>query len=48
MQENVRVRDHLENLGAEERIILKRIFKKYERSVEWIDLVHYYYYYYYY
>jgi hypothetical protein len=36
--ENVRVRDQSEDLGVEERIILKRIFKKYERSVDGIDL----------
>jgi hypothetical protein len=33
------VRDHLENLGMHERIILKCIFKKWDGGISRIDLV---------
>jgi hypothetical protein len=32
------IRNHLEDLGVYGRIILKRIFKKWNRSMDWIDL----------
>jgi len=33
-----RERDHLEDLGVDGRIILKYIFKKWNRGVDWYDL----------
>jgi len=36
--ENVRERDHLEELSIDERIILKWIFKLQDGRVEWMDL----------
>jgi hypothetical protein len=35
---NLRARDNFENLNADGRIILKRIFKKWDGSINWIDL----------
>jgi hypothetical protein len=35
---NLRVGEHLEDPGVDGMIILKRIFEKWEGSVEWIDL----------
>jgi len=32
-------RDHLEDLGVNGRIILKRVFNRYDVAVDWIDLV---------
>jgi len=31
-------RGHLEGLGVDGRTILKLIFKKYDRGMDWIDL----------
>jgi hypothetical protein len=31
-------RNHLEDLGVDDRIIIKRIFEKFHRRTEWIDL----------
>jgi hypothetical protein len=31
-------RDHLEDLGVDGRIIVKLIFKKWDGSIDWIDL----------
>jgi hypothetical protein len=31
-------RDHLEDTGLEERLILKCVFKRQERSLDWVDL----------
>jgi hypothetical protein len=36
--EDLRERDHLEDLGAEERVILKRIFKKWDGSKDYLDV----------
>ena len=36
---NLRERDHLGELGVDGRIILKWIFKKLVRSLDWNDLV---------
>ena len=33
------MRDHLENPGADGRIILKWIFRKWDRVKEWMELV---------
>jgi len=35
---NLRERNHLEDLGVEGRIMLKRIFKKWVWGMDWIDL----------
>jgi hypothetical protein len=35
---NLRERDHLEDPGTDERIILKWIFKKWDGGMDWIDL----------
>jgi hypothetical protein len=35
----VREREHLEDPGVDGRIILKLIFRKLERGMDWIDLV---------
>jgi hypothetical protein len=32
-------REHLEDVGVDGRIILKRIFRKWDRNMDWIDLV---------
>jgi hypothetical protein len=37
---DLRERDHLEDLGVDVRIILKWIFKKWDRGIDWIDLAH--------
>jgi hypothetical protein len=34
----VRERDNFEELGIDGRTILKRIFKKWDRGMDWIDL----------
>jgi len=31
-------RDHLEDTGSEERLILKCVFKRQERSLDWVDV----------
>jgi len=36
--ENLRERDHLEDPGVDERIILRWIFWKWDGDVDWIDL----------
>jgi hypothetical protein len=37
--ENLKGRDHLENPGVEERIILRWIFRKFEgRGMDWLDV----------
>ena len=38
--ENVRERDHLEDAGIDGRIILKWIFMKWHRVIDWIDVAH--------
>jgi hypothetical protein len=35
---NLRERGHFENLVVDERIILKWIFKKWDRGMDWSDL----------
>jgi len=35
---NLRERNHLENPGVDERIILRRIFRKWDVGMEWIEL----------
>ena len=35
---NLCERDHLENLGINGKIILKWIFKKWDRGMNWVDL----------
>jgi hypothetical protein len=35
---NPRERDHSEDQGIDGRVILKRILKKWEEGVDWIDL----------
>jgi hypothetical protein len=35
---NLRERDHFEYLGVDGRIVLKWIFKKWDRDMDWIDL----------
>ena len=37
---NLRERNHLEDLGADRRIILKRIFKNWDGLMDWIDMAH--------
>ena len=37
---NLRKREHLEDVGVDGRIILKRIFKKWDVGMDWIDLAH--------
>ena len=34
----LRVRDHLEDPGLDTRLILQWIFKKWDESMDWIDL----------
>ena len=34
----LRERDHLEDTGVDERIILKCIFRKWDGGIYWIDL----------
>jgi hypothetical protein len=36
--ENRRERDHLEDRGLDGRIILKLIFRKWDRDMDWINL----------
>jgi len=36
---NLRERNHLEELGVDGWIILKWIFKKWDRSLDWTDMV---------
>jgi hypothetical protein len=38
---NMRERDYLENLRVDGKITLKRIFKKRDEVVEWLDLAQY-------
>jgi hypothetical protein len=35
---NLKERDHLEESGIEERMILKGIFRKWDGGMDWIDL----------
>jgi hypothetical protein len=35
---NLKKRDHLENPGLDWRIVLKWIFRKWDRGMDWIDL----------
>jgi hypothetical protein len=35
---NLRERNHLEDLGADEKIILKCIFKNWDGLMDWIDM----------
>ena len=37
---NLRERDHLEDLGVDGSIILEWIFKKWDGSMDWIDLIY--------
>ena len=37
--ENLKEGDHVEVLGVDGRIILKGIFEKWNRGMDWIDLV---------
>jgi hypothetical protein len=37
---DLREADHLEGPGVGRRIILKRILKKWDRNINWIDLAH--------
>jgi hypothetical protein len=39
--ENLRARDHLKDPVLDERKILKRIFKKRDGGMDWIDLAQY-------
>jgi hypothetical protein len=34
----LRAGDHLENLGVDRRIILKRIFKRFDEGMDWINM----------
>ena len=34
----MRERDHLEDIGVDGRIILRRIFRKWDGGADWIDL----------
>jgi hypothetical protein len=36
---NLREKDHLEDLRADGRVILKWVFKKWNENIDWIDLV---------
>ena len=36
---NLRERDHLEDLSADERVILKWVFNKWDENIDWIDVV---------
>jgi hypothetical protein len=38
--ENLRKGDHLEDVIVNEKIILKWIFKKWDGTINWIDLAH--------
>jgi len=35
---NLRERDHLEDQGVDERIILRWFFRKWDKGMDWIDL----------
>ena len=35
---NLREGSHLDDPGVDEKIILKRIFEKWNRGIDWIDL----------
>jgi len=35
---NLRERDHFEDPGEDERIILRWLFRKWEEGMDWIDL----------
>jgi hypothetical protein len=35
---NLRKQDHLEDLSANGRVILRWIFKKWDENIDWIDL----------
>jgi len=37
---NLRERDHLEDSGVDGRIILRRIFRKWDGGMDWSDLAH--------
>jgi hypothetical protein len=35
---DLRIRDHLENLGVDEKMILKCTFRKWDGGIDWIDM----------